>query len=140
MPCLVSARASRLRSRAAASAAAVPAIAGAPACSKCSRPPRRCATSSAPRPTRGRSSVPPPARARPGSPAAGLDGGLDWSPRVIDPGRLRSPGERAPPGVPAGEGLGGAFPHPPQQSPPIYVALVRVGEASGTLDHILEVL
>lgn len=39
-----------------------------------------------------------------------------------------------------GESFAEAVSHHPAAFPPIYVALVRVGEASGTLDHILEVI
>ena len=40
----------------------------------------------------------------------------------------------------AGESLADALSHHPGLFPPMYVALVRVGEASGTLDRILEML
>jgi general secretion pathway protein F len=40
----------------------------------------------------------------------------------------------------AGESFGEAISHHPSLFPAMYVALVRVGEASGTLDHILELL
>jgi general secretion pathway protein F len=40
----------------------------------------------------------------------------------------------------SGESFAEAVSHHPAVFPPIYVALVRVGEASGTLDHILEVI
>ena len=40
----------------------------------------------------------------------------------------------------SGESFGEALAHHPALFPPMYVALVRVGEASGSLDEILEVL
>jgi general secretion pathway protein F len=40
----------------------------------------------------------------------------------------------------AGESFADAISHHASLFPPIYVALVRVGEASGTLDHMLEVI
>ena len=40
----------------------------------------------------------------------------------------------------SGESFGEALSHHPALFPPMYVALVRVGEASGSLDEILEVL
>jgi len=40
----------------------------------------------------------------------------------------------------AGESLSEALLHHPTLFPPMYVALVRVGETSGALDHVLEVL
>ena len=58
----------------------------------------------------------------------------------IDIGRLRGVVGRVRSAVLAGESFGDAISHHPSLFPPMYVALVRVGEASGTLDHILEVL
>ena len=58
----------------------------------------------------------------------------------VDLGRLRSVVAKIRDGVLAGESFTEAISHHARLFPPIYVALVRVGEASGTLDHILEVL
>ena len=58
----------------------------------------------------------------------------------VDLGRLRSVVARVRDGVLAGESFTEAISHHPLLFPPVYTALVRVGEASGTLDHILEVL
>jgi general secretion pathway protein F len=58
----------------------------------------------------------------------------------IDVGRLRPIVGQIRAAVLAGESFGEAIGHHPLLFPPIYVALVRVGEASGMLDHILEAL
>jgi len=71
---------------------------------------------------------------------ARLDDGLELMTTDIDIGPLRSTVGKVRASVLSGESFGEAISHHPQQFPPIYVALVRVGEASGTLDHILEVL
>src|SRR5262249_51637971 len=58
----------------------------------------------------------------------------------IDPRRLRPIVIATRDGVLAGESFTEAISRHPTLFPPLYIALVRVGEASGTLDHILEVL
>jgi general secretion pathway protein F len=58
----------------------------------------------------------------------------------LDIGRLRPFIARIRAGVLSGESFGDAIGQHPTLFPAMYVALVRVGEASGTLDHILEVL
>lgn len=58
----------------------------------------------------------------------------------MDIGRLRPTVGRIRGNVLAGESFADALMRHPSLFPPMYVALVRVGEASGTLDHILEVL
>jgi general secretion pathway protein F len=58
----------------------------------------------------------------------------------IDIGRLRSTVARIRASVLSGESFADALSRHPSLFPAMYVALVRVGEASGTLDHILEVL
>jgi general secretion pathway protein F len=58
----------------------------------------------------------------------------------IDVGRMRPIVGQIRAAVLAGESFGEAIAHHPLLFPPVYVALVRVGEASGTLDHILEAL
>lgn len=71
---------------------------------------------------------------------ARLDDALDLLTTDIDIGRLHPAIARVRAGVLAGESFADAIAHHPLLFPPIYVALVRVGEASGTLDHILDVL
>jgi general secretion pathway protein F len=58
----------------------------------------------------------------------------------MDIGRLRPTVGRIRGNVLAGESFTDALTRHPSLFPPMYLALVRVGEASGTLDHILEVL
>ena len=58
----------------------------------------------------------------------------------MDIGRLRPVVAKIRAAVLAGESFGEALSRHPSLFPPMYVALVRVGEASGTLDHILEAL
>jgi general secretion pathway protein F len=58
----------------------------------------------------------------------------------MDVGRLRPIVSAIRTGVLSGESFTEAISRHALLFPPIYVALVRVGEASGTLDHILEVL
>jgi general secretion pathway protein F len=71
---------------------------------------------------------------------ARIDDALDLLTSDIDIGRLQQTvaGIRA--SVLSGESFAAAIAHHPKLFPLIYVALVRVGEASGTLDHILELL
>lgn len=71
---------------------------------------------------------------------ARLDDALELLTTDIDIGRLRPTIAKVRADVLAGESFGEAISHHPQLFSPVYVALVRVGEASGTLDHILELL
>jgi general secretion pathway protein F len=71
---------------------------------------------------------------------ARIDDALDLLAVDIDIGRLRSVVAQIRGRVLAGESLSEALAHHPLLFPPMYLALVRVGEASGTLDHVLEVL
>jgi general secretion pathway protein F len=71
---------------------------------------------------------------------ARLDDGLELLTTDIDIGRLRPTIAKVRADVLSGESFGEAISHHPQLFSPVYVALVRVGEASGTLDHILEML
>lgn len=57
-----------------------------------------------------------------------------------DLGRLRPVIEKITAAVLTGESFADALEPHPSLFPPMYVALVRVGEASGTLPHVLEVL
>jgi general secretion pathway protein F len=58
----------------------------------------------------------------------------------IDVGRLRPVVNDIRAAVVGGESFAEALAHHPALFPPIYVALIGVGETSGTLDHILEML
>jgi general secretion pathway protein F len=71
---------------------------------------------------------------------ARLDDGLELLSADIDIGRLRPVVAKIRAAVLAGESFGDAIAHHPSLFSPIYVALTRVGEASGALAHILEVL
>jgi general secretion pathway protein F len=71
---------------------------------------------------------------------ARLDTALDLLASDVDIGRLRAVVGKVHASILSGESLAEAIAHHPSVFPPIYVALVRVGEASGTLDHVLEVL
>src|SRR2546425_678562 len=82
-------------------------------------------------------SVPPSCRAKA---SARRDDPLDLLRGATEGGGLPPPFKKTGPASLWGEGLGGARARPPLLSPPMYVALVRVGEASGTLGEILEVL
>jgi general secretion pathway protein F len=57
-----------------------------------------------------------------------------------DSGRLRSVVNNIRSGVMSGESFADALLRHEQLFPPMYVALIRVGEASGSLDQVLEVL
>ena len=57
-----------------------------------------------------------------------------------DIGRMRSTTAATAAAILSGESFGEAISHHPAVFPPVYVALVRVGEASGTLAPILEAL
>ncbi|MBI2715616.1 MAG: type II secretion system F family protein [Rhizobiales bacterium] len=71
---------------------------------------------------------------------ARIDDALDLLAVDIDIGRLRSVVAQIRGRVLAGESFSEALAHHPTLFPAMYVALVRVGEASGALDHILDVL
>jgi general secretion pathway protein F len=71
---------------------------------------------------------------------ARLDEALELLATDIDIGRLHSTVAKIRSSVLSGESFADALVRHPAMFPAMYVALVRVGEASGTLDHILEVL
>jgi general secretion pathway protein F len=71
---------------------------------------------------------------------ARIDDALDLLAVDIDIGRLRPVVAQIRGRILAGESLSEALMHHPTLFPPMYVALVRVGETSGALDHILDVL
>jgi general secretion pathway protein F len=71
---------------------------------------------------------------------ARINDGLELLAQDIDVGRLRPTLAKIRAAVLAGESFAEAISRHPALFPPAYVALVRVGEASGTLDQILEVL
>ena len=71
---------------------------------------------------------------------ARLDRALELLATDADIGRLRSTVGAIRSSVLAGESFADALAHHPALFPPIYVALVRVGEASGTLEKILQAL
>lgn len=71
---------------------------------------------------------------------ARLDDALELLASDIDIGRLRPTVAKIRSTVMSGESFGDSLAHHPALFPAMYVALVRVGEASGTLDRILEVL
>jgi general secretion pathway protein F len=71
---------------------------------------------------------------------ARLDDALELLSTDIDIGRLRATVGKIRSSILSGETFADALSHHPVLFPSMYVALVRVGEASGTLDRILEVL
>jgi general secretion pathway protein F len=71
---------------------------------------------------------------------ARLDRALELLAADADIGRLRSTVGAIRSNILAGESLADALAHHPTVFPPVYLALVRVGEASGTLEKILQVL
>ena len=71
---------------------------------------------------------------------ARLDRALELLATDADVGRFRSTIGAIRSSVLAGESFADALTHHPSLFPPMYVALVRVGEASGTLEKILQVL
>lgn len=71
---------------------------------------------------------------------ARLDDGLELLANDRDVGRLRPVVAKLRSDVMAGEGFADAIAHHSSLFPPIYVALARVGETSGKLTQILEVL
>src|SRR5271169_1334252 len=71
---------------------------------------------------------------------ARIDDALDLLAVDVDIGRLRPVAAQIRGRVLAGESLSEALTRHPSLFPAMYVALVRVGETSGALNHILEVL
>lgn len=71
---------------------------------------------------------------------ARLDAALELLSDDLDIGRLRPIVGKVRSSILGGESLAEAVSHHPTAFPEVYVALVRVGEAAGTLDHVLEVL
>jgi general secretion pathway protein F len=71
---------------------------------------------------------------------ARLDDALEMLANDNDVGRLRPTIAKVRSDVKTGEGFADAIAHHALLFPPIYVALIRVGENSGKLTHILEVL
>jgi general secretion pathway protein F len=71
---------------------------------------------------------------------ARLDDGLELLADDTDVGGLRPTVSKVRAAILSGESFGEALSRHPHLFPPMYVALVRVGEASGTLGEILEVL
>jgi general secretion pathway protein F len=71
---------------------------------------------------------------------ARIDDALELLAADVDIGRLRPVVSQIRGRVLAGESLSEALAHHPTLFPAMYVALVRVGEASGALDHVLDLL
>jgi general secretion pathway protein F len=71
---------------------------------------------------------------------ARLDAALELLSDDLDIGRLRPIIAKVRTSILGGESLAEAISHHPTAFPEVYVALVRVGEAAGTLDHVLEVV
>ena len=71
---------------------------------------------------------------------ARIDDALDLLAADIDIGRLRPVVAQIRGRVMAGESFSEALHHHPALFPPMYLALVRVGETSGALDRVLDVL
>lgn len=71
---------------------------------------------------------------------ARLDEALELLAGDADLGRMRETVRKIRAGVLSGEGFAEALSAHPRLFPPVYVALVRVGEASGTVDRVLEVI
>jgi general secretion pathway protein F len=72
--------------------------------------------------------------------SARLDDALELLANDADVGRLRPVVGKLRASVLAGESFAAAVAEHPSLFPPMYVALVRVGEISGTLDSVLEML
>jgi general secretion pathway protein F len=72
--------------------------------------------------------------------SARLDDALELLANDTDVGRLRPVVARLRASVLSGESFASAVAEHPSLFPPMYVALVRVGEVSGTLDQVLEML
>ncbi len=71
---------------------------------------------------------------------ARLNDALELLATDMDVGRLRPAILKIKTAILSGESLAEALGRHPSLFPPMYVALIRVGEMSGTLDHILETL
>jgi general secretion pathway protein F len=71
---------------------------------------------------------------------ARLEDSLELLAGDADIGRLRPTVSRLRSGILAGESFAEALARHPALFPAMYVALVKVGEVSGTLDHVLEVV
>jgi general secretion pathway protein F len=71
---------------------------------------------------------------------ARLDDGLELLASDADVGRLRPVVAKLRTSLLAGESLAEALSAHPNLFPPMYIALVKVGEISGTLDQVLEML
>ena len=71
---------------------------------------------------------------------ARLDDGLELLAKDVDVGKLRPVVKKIHASILSGESFAEALGHHPDLFPPMYQALVKVGEASGTLDHVLETL
>jgi general secretion pathway protein F len=71
---------------------------------------------------------------------ARINDALDLLATDVDVGRLRPVVARIKAAILSGETFADAISQYPTLFPAIYVALVRVGETSGTIDHILQVL
>jgi general secretion pathway protein F len=71
---------------------------------------------------------------------ARLNDALELLATDMDVGRLRPAILKIKTAILSGESFAEALNRHPALFPPMYVALIRVGEASGTLDHILETL
>jgi general secretion pathway protein F len=71
---------------------------------------------------------------------ARLDDALELLANDADVGRLRPVAGKLRASIVAGESFAGAVAEHPALFPAMYVALVRVGEVSGTLDSVLEML
>jgi general secretion pathway protein F len=71
---------------------------------------------------------------------ARLEGSLELLANDADIGRLRPIVNKLRSGILSGESFAEVLEHHPSLFPAMYVALTRVGEVSGTLDHVLEVL
>ncbi|MDQ0503325.1 type II secretion system F family protein [Xanthobacter agilis] len=71
---------------------------------------------------------------------ARLDEALELLAGDADLGRMRETARKIRAGVLSGEGFAEALSAHGGLFPPVYVALVRVGEASGTVDRVLELL
>ena len=71
---------------------------------------------------------------------ARLDDGLELLANDIDIGKLRPAVKKIHSSILSGESFAEALGHHPELFPSMYQALVKVGEASGTLDHVLETL
>jgi general secretion pathway protein F len=72
--------------------------------------------------------------------SARLDDALELLANDTDVGKLRPVVARLRAAVLAGESFAGAVAAHPSLFPPMYIALIRVGEVSGTLDQVLEML